>query len=178
MGDTSSSSAESPQLRAKRACWVVLILRGECGMTSSASSVAERAAKRPLKPADTLKIQKDICRDHGVHLLRLLADSDGKFGPDELNAIMDYCTACLSSVELAPTLQQRPAIARYIKGLRATENMISKSVAQLTSSPEDVQNRFLEGCVAVANGNSETITPEVQKAVNQLSQEIMGREFL
>ncbi len=147
-------------------------------MTSSASSAAKQVAKGPSKQADTLKIQKEICRDHGVHLLRLLADSDGKFGSDELNAIMDYCTACLSSVELAPTLQQRPAIARYIKGLRATENMISKSVAQLTSSPEDVQNRFLEGCVAVANGNSETITPEVQKAVNQLSQEIMGREFL
>ncbi len=147
-------------------------------MSSSASSAAKQTAKAPSKQTDTLKIQKEVCRDHGVHLLRLLADSDGKFGSDELNAIMDYCTACLSSVELAPTLQQRPAIARYIKGLRATENMISKSVAQLTSSSEDVQNRFLEGCVAVANGSSETITPEVQKAVNELSQEIMGREYL
>lgn len=147
-------------------------------MPSSASSVTKRNGSQSNKQSDTLKAQKDICREHGVHLLRLLADSDGKFGSDELDAIMDYCTACLSSMQLAPTLQQRPALARYIKGLRATENMISKSVAHLTTSPEDVQNRFLEGCVAVANVSGDELTPEVQRAVNQLSKEIKGKEFL
>ena len=147
-------------------------------MAPRASSAKKKSARRPSKSAETLKIQKEVCRDHGVHLLRLLADSDGEFGSDELNAIMDYCTACLSSVELAPTLEQRPALARYIKQLRATENMISKSVAQLTNSPEDVQSRFLKCCVAVANVNSETVRPDVQLAVNKLSKEIMGREFL
>lgn len=147
-------------------------------MASSTSSAVKKRGSRSDKQSDTLKTQKDICRDHGVHLLRLLADADGKFGSDELNAIMDYCTACLSSVELAPTLEQRPALARYIKGLRATESMISKSVAQLTSSPEDVQDRFLEGCVAVANVRNEELTPEIQRAVNQLSKEIKGKEYL
>ena len=147
-------------------------------MASKASAAAKKTKRQEEKSAETLKLQKDVCRDHGVHLLRLLADSDGEFGSDELNAIMDYCTACLSSVELAPTLQQRPALARYIKSLRATENMISKSVEQLTNSPEEVQSRFLEGCVAVANVNSDTVRPDVQTAVNRLSKEIMGREFL
>ena len=147
-------------------------------MAPRASTAKKKLVRRPSKSAETLKIQKEVCKDHGVHLLRLLADSDGDFGDDELNAIMDYCTACLSSVELAPTLEQRPALARYIRQLRATENMISKSVAQLTNSPEEVQSRFLKGCVAVANVNSDTIRPDVQLAVNKLSQEIMGREFL
>lgn len=147
-------------------------------MAPRASSSAKKTARQASKSAEILKMQKDVCRDHGVHLLRLLADSDGEFGSDELDAIMDYCTACLSSVELAPTLQQRTALARYIKSLRATENMISKSVAKLTNSPEDIQSRFLKGCVAVANVNSETVRPDVQIAVNQLSKEIMGREFL
>lgn len=144
----------------------------------ASSAKKKKLVRRSAKSAETLKMQKEVCKDHGVHLLRLLADSDGEFGTDELNAIMDYCTACLSSVELAPTLEQRPALARYIKQLRATENMISKSVAQLTNSPEEVQSRFLKGCVAVANVNSDTVRPDVQLAVNKLSKEIMGREFL
>lgn len=147
-------------------------------MAPRTSSATKKTTRKTAKSAETLKRQKDVCRDHGVHLLRLLADSDGEFGSDELNAIMDYCTACLSSMQLAPTLEQRPHLARYIKQLRATENMVNKSVAQLTNSPEDVQSRFLKGCVAVASVHSDTVRPDVQLAVNRLSKEIMGREFL
>ncbi len=147
-------------------------------MAPRATSAAKKSTRRTKKSGETIKMQKDVCRDHGVHLLRLLADSDGKFGPDELDAIMDYCTACLSSVQLAPTLQQRPALARYIKSLRATDNMINQSVAKLTNSPEDIQSRFLESCVTVANVNGETTRPDVQNAVNRLSREIMGRKYL
>ncbi|MEM8685951.1 MAG: hypothetical protein AAGF81_01385 [Pseudomonadota bacterium] len=147
-------------------------------MAPRASTAAKNSDGKSKQSADTLKRQKEVCRDHGVHLLRLLADSDGAFGSDELNAIMDYCTSCLSSMKLAPTLEQRPHLARYIKQLRATENMVSKSVAQLTNSPEDVQSRFLKGCVAVASVHSDEVRPDVQLAVNRLSKEIMGREFL
>ncbi len=126
----------------------------------------------------TLKKQKGICRDHGVHLLWCLANCDGEIGDKELDAILDYCTACLSRVSLAPTLKQRGALVSYIRSLRPTAKTINKTVMRLTSLREDVREQFLEGCVAVAKANGADHTDELQTAVNKISQEIAGRDIL
>ena len=148
----------------------VLVTRfGDFLIEQSPPPMGEDAGPYEAFPADLGRIRSAL--NHHLIPLLALARCDGEFAMAEREAILTYCLAHLSDIDMTPTHEEQTALDAYLREFRPGRAQLAAALKRLEKEPAPRIAALIAAAQAVVDADGERRAYEV-KILSEIASEL------